>query len=85
MVLTAPELDFLNEGFTIGLPDDQWIKEVAGWADYVWAGLTIMLSDAVVGPKLRDPVAVNYTDAPTTEGDKLLCKSLKMRKAGGFA
>lgn len=44
-----------------------------------------MLSVAVIGPKVFDPIADEYTEKPAGEGDQLLCQSLRMRKAGGFA
>ncbi|CAI6342197.1 unnamed protein product [Periconia digitata] len=73
------------KGYTEGLPNDQWIKEVAVWESYVWAALQITLADYAVGTTLRDPAAVNYTNAPVTAAEKELCGSILMKKSGGFA
>ncbi|KAF1947008.1 hypothetical protein EJ02DRAFT_449990 [Clathrospora elynae] len=68
-----------------GLPDDQWIKEVVAWESLVWAGYQAVISAAVIGPKVFDKFADEYTEPMTDEGDRELCQSLKMRKSGGFA
>ena len=75
----------LTAGYVPHLPNDQWKKELVNWQNYGWAGLAITLMDVVVGAKSRDPVADSYTLKPATEGERLLCQSFKMRKAGSFA
>jgi hypothetical protein len=72
-------------GLVSELPDDQWIKEVVNWENYAWAGFQIMLSDAAIGPITRTELADIYTNAPSTAADSVLCQSMRMRKAGGFA
>ncbi|KAH7128142.1 hypothetical protein B0J11DRAFT_430867 [Dendryphion nanum] len=84
-ILIAFIKDQVSGGEIFQLPKDQWIKELMYWQGLGWAGLTIMLSDIVIGPELRDSRARNYTHAPVNEGQKALCQSLKMRKTGGFA
>ncbi|KAF2261148.1 hypothetical protein CC78DRAFT_570714 [Lojkania enalia] len=67
------------------IPSDQWINEITFWQSYVYAGLQTMLADVAVGPIRRDADADQYTDPPITPGEKMLCKSMKMRKSGGFS
>ncbi|KAF2736964.1 hypothetical protein EJ04DRAFT_562032 [Polyplosphaeria fusca] len=67
------------------LPSDQWKKEVLSWQSFGWAGMQTFIATALTGPKELDPSADSYTIQPTSEGDKQLCKALKMRKTGGFA
>ncbi|KAJ4302760.1 hypothetical protein N0V90_001651 [Kalmusia sp. IMI 367209] len=72
-------------GISPGLPDDQWVQEIIGWEAFVWSGYQTMLTTSVIGPKVFDESGDDYRDSPTDAGDKQLCQSLKMRKAGGFA
>lgn len=72
-------------GISPGLPDDQWIQEVAAWEAFVWTGYQTMLSASVIGPKAFDPDGDDYREEPTSLGDRKLCQSLRMRKSGGFA
>ncbi|KAL1608326.1 hypothetical protein SLS60_003267 [Paraconiothyrium brasiliense] len=72
-------------GISPGLPDDQWIREVTAWEAFVWSGYQTLLSASVIGPKVFDAEGDTYRDEPTSIGDRMLCQSLKMRKAGGFA
>lgn len=55
------------------------------WESAAWSALQILVSDYAVGPVNRDSLADQYTDAPATDGYKALCRSQRMRKAGGFA
>ncbi|KAF1974543.1 hypothetical protein BU23DRAFT_636137 [Bimuria novae-zelandiae CBS 107.79] len=72
-------------GHSPGLPADQWIREVTAWEAFVWTGFQTLLSVSVIGPKVFDDAGDAYIDEPTSVGDKQLCASLRMRKAGGFA
>jgi hypothetical protein len=65
-------------------PSDQWITEVQGWEAFVWASSQVSVADYAIGPSIRDPGVVDYVIRPATTGDKELCGSMKMRKAGGF-
>ncbi|KAF2183698.1 hypothetical protein K469DRAFT_667950 [Zopfia rhizophila CBS 207.26] len=75
----------LDGGISTGLPDDQWIIEVEGWAANTWTSLQTMISDYAIGAKSHDPVADSYIEPPKTAGERELCQVQKMRKAGGFA
>jgi hypothetical protein len=75
----------MSRGVSPGLSPDQWIKEVVGWESLVWAAYQTLLSTSIIGPKVFDKHAEEYCDVPTSSGDKELCRSLKMRKSGGFA
>jgi hypothetical protein len=72
-------------GISPGLPSDQWIREVAAWEAFVWTGYQTLLSASIIGPSVFDAEGDNYRDEPTSAGDRQLCQSLRMRKAGGFA
>ncbi|KAF1957462.1 hypothetical protein CC80DRAFT_470752 [Byssothecium circinans] len=72
-------------GISEGLPDDQWIRELVNWERISWTAYQMLLSVSIIGPKVFDEFADEYREAPKTEGDRALCRSLKMRKAGGFA
>ena len=50
-----------------------------------WTGFQMMLTDTAVGPITRNRLADAYTNAPASASENLLCQSMKMRKAGGFA
>lgn len=50
-----------------------------------WTGFQMMLTDTAVGPITRNRLADTYTNAPASDSENLLCQSMKMRKAGGFA
>jgi hypothetical protein len=67
-----------------GLPDNQWVKEVIAWESRVWASYQTLLSTSITGPSLVDEFASEYVE-PAVDGDEQLCKSLKMRKSGGYA
>lgn len=90
-VTTAPLYDYTQAGELIQkgeiprLPDDQWKIETIGWEALAYTGIQIRLSDYAIGPKVRDPAADVYMEAPTTPAEKELCGSMKMRKSGGFA
>ncbi|KAF2114997.1 hypothetical protein BDV96DRAFT_646853 [Lophiotrema nucula] len=77
--------DLISAAVLRTLPDDQWVDDVTFWESYALAGIQTMLSDVAVGPIRRDANADSYTDPPQTAGEHELCKSMKMRKAGGFA
>jgi hypothetical protein len=66
------------------VPPDQWISEVQGMESFVWASTQVLMSDYAIGPGLRTPDVSDYVIPPAESGDKQLCKSQKMRKAGGF-
>jgi hypothetical protein len=51
---------------------------------FVWASTQVLMSDYAIGPGLRSPDVSDYVIPPSDSGDKQLCKSQKMRKAGGF-
>jgi hypothetical protein len=76
--------DTVAGGMSPGLPDDQWAKEVIAWEARVWASYQTLLSTSITGPSLVDEFASEYVE-PVVDGDEQLCKSLKMRKSGGYA
>lgn len=73
-----------SAGLIDEVPDDQWITELKGWEETVWAAHQIAIADYAVGPTVRDPLAANYTLRPSNKAEKLLCRSQKMRRSGGF-
>ena len=77
--------DLIVNTNTRELANDQWVNEITFWESLALAGMQIMLSDIAIGFNRIDPDADSYTDAPITASQKTLCKSMKMRKAGGFA
>lgn len=77
--------DVVRGGYVSHLPNDQWKNEAISWVSTVWAGVQTMLTDYAVGPKERDPLADDYIDPPSNQSDKTLCKSVRMRKPGGFS
>lgn len=78
--------DTINRTISPGLPRNQWIKEVVAWESLVWAGYQTLLSAAIVGPTIFDPQFADlYTESVVDDGDRQLCRSLKVRKSGGFA
>ena len=86
----AQKKNVLAQSFVIGrtspgLPDNQWIKEVIAWESRVWASYQALIATAAVGPSVFDEFAHEYTEPIMDEGDRQLCQSMKMRKAGGFA
>jgi hypothetical protein len=90
-ISTAPLYDYtlagelIQKGSIPVLPNDQWKKEAIGWEAFAWTGIQIRLSDYAIGPKVRDPAADTYVEAPSTAVEKELCGAMKMRKSGGFA
>lgn len=66
------------------IPSDQWIIEARAAESLVWASMQVMIADYAIGPGVRHPALVNATQTPETTGDKALCNSIKVRKAGGF-
>lgn len=74
----------VSTGFSSGLPDDQWIREIVGWESQAWASIQIAFSDYAIGTKGRYPFAESYTRPPATPGEKDLCNMQRMRKNGGF-
>jgi hypothetical protein len=66
------------------VPSDQWITEVQRWEAFVWASSQVAITDYAIDPSIRDPGVEGYVVGPETIGDKELCGSMKMRKAGGF-
>jgi hypothetical protein len=69
---------------TTKIPPDQWITEVEGMESFVWASLQVSIADYAIGVSVRSPDLAEYVVKPTSVGDKELCASQKMRKAGGF-
>jgi hypothetical protein len=51
---------------------------------FVWASTQALVKDYAIGPGLRTPDVSDWVIKPTGDGDKQLCRSQKMRKAGGF-
>jgi hypothetical protein len=66
------------------IPSDQWITEVQAWEAFVWASSQVAITDYAIGPSIRYPGVIGNVIPPETIGDKELCRSMKMRKAGGF-
>ncbi|KAF2105559.1 hypothetical protein BDV96DRAFT_509152 [Lophiotrema nucula] len=71
-------------GYVDSLPNDQWVKEVAGWESTTWAMLQVAVGDYFTGAKARDPYADSYASLANSEGEKALCTKLRMRRSGGF-
>ncbi|KAF1921407.1 hypothetical protein BDU57DRAFT_535081 [Ampelomyces quisqualis] len=48
--------------------------------------MQVMIADDAIGPGVRQVASalINATETPGTAGDKALCNSIKVRKAGGF-
>ncbi|KAF2012695.1 hypothetical protein BU24DRAFT_465061 [Aaosphaeria arxii CBS 175.79] len=83
-ILQAKSME--SNGRFMGLPEDQWIKEIVGWNAFAWSGIQTLLTDYAVGLKMRDEENADiYVDKPTTPAGKQLCQSVKMKKSGGFA
>jgi hypothetical protein len=78
--------DFATNDGMVGakIPPDQWVRESERMEAIVWASSQVSVADFAVGPSVRNPMIAEYVVGPTSEGDKELCKSLKVRKAGGF-
>jgi hypothetical protein len=62
------------------IPDDQWIAEVKAMEAFVWASSQVYAAEYALGPGVRTPELADFV----VPGDKQLCASQKMRKAGGF-
>lgn len=71
-------------GYLVSLPHDQWVQEVTRWEAFVWAALQTAIVDYAVGPSVREPSAQAHTRNATTNGERELCKALRVKKAGGF-
>jgi hypothetical protein len=67
------------------LPPNQWTVETTGFLSYLLAATQRWFTDYAIGPQARHHSAGAFTDKPVTDGEKQLCHSQKMRKAGGFA
>jgi hypothetical protein len=78
--------DFLDSAglISIQVPSDQWIVEARTMESFVWASMQVVIGDYAIGPSARNSALANATVKPETNGDKILCGSMKMRKAGGF-
>jgi hypothetical protein len=78
--------DFLGpNGFlTVQVPSNQWIIEARAMESFVWASMQVVIADYAIGISARNPDLASATIKPETDGDKMLCGSMKMRKAGGF-
>lgn len=64
-----------------GLPDDQWLRELARWQKQVLASLQVTMIDYSIGPGVRD-AAFPGKIRPGTDAEKKLCTMQKMRKSG---
>lgn len=82
---TIQAKSYLFDNFSPGLPSDQWEKEVIAWEARVWASYQALIAAAISGPAIYDEYAKDYTEPVDNEGDRHMCKSLKMRKSGSFA
>jgi len=71
-------------GYIPSLPDDQWIQEVTRWEAFVWATLQTAITDYAVGPSVREPSARAHIRNVTNDGEKELCRALRMKRSGGF-
>lgn len=76
---------YLFDNFSPGLPSDQWKNEVIAWESRVWASYQALIAAAIGGPAMFDDRASEYIEPIDNEGDRQMCKSLKMRKSGTFA
>ncbi|KAH7386872.1 hypothetical protein DE146DRAFT_185138 [Phaeosphaeria sp. MPI-PUGE-AT-0046c] len=76
---------YLFDNFSPGLPSDQWKKEVIAWEARVWTSYQALIAAAIGGPAVFDENAHEYIEPVDNEGDRQMCKSLKMRKSGSFA
>jgi hypothetical protein len=78
--------DFVSNDGMVGaqIPPDQWVREIERMEAIVWASSQVSVTDFAVGPSVGNPIIAEYVVGPTSEGDKELCQSLKVRKAGGF-
>jgi hypothetical protein len=78
--------DFVSNDGMVGtqIPPDQWVREIERMEAIVWASSQVSVADFAVGPSVGNPIIAEYVVGPTSEGDKELCQSLKVRKAGGF-
>jgi hypothetical protein len=65
-------------------PPDLWINELQKWEAAVWASSQLAIADYAIGPSIRYRGIAEYVIKPDKTGDKKLCGSMKMRKAGGF-
>jgi hypothetical protein len=77
---------FITNDGMIGaqIPPDQWVIEIERMEAVVWASLQVSVADYAVGPSIRSPFIAEYVINATSEGEKELCRSVKVRKAGGF-
>lgn len=74
-----------RDGYVAGqIPSDQWMVEAKGMESFVWTALQIAVADYAIGPSLRSPDIADNVTVPTTPGEKQLCGTQRMRKAGGF-
>jgi hypothetical protein len=69
---------------TSHITPDQWVKEVEGLDSFVWASLQALVTDYAIGPGVRNAELAEFVLKPENLGDKQLCETQKMRKAGGF-
>ncbi|KAF2822182.1 hypothetical protein CC86DRAFT_262550, partial [Ophiobolus disseminans] len=70
--------------FVPSLSNDQWLKELVGWETHVWAGLQHLVADYAIGAAARVPGMTASTRHEMNEGEKALCRSVRMRMSGGF-
>lgn len=70
--------------YEIALADCVLAKLVLYTEALFYTAIQVMLSDHAIGFLLRDPRADEYTTKPTTAAERTLCKSMRMRKSGGF-
>lgn len=73
------------DNFSPGLPSDQWKRELIAWEARVWASYQTLVATAIGGPAMFDERAEEYIEPVDNDGDRQMCKALKMRKSGSFA
>lgn len=71
-------------GFIASVPKDHWIEELRGWYSIIWAAHQAIVTDYAIGPTVRTPLAEPYTVPPSSDAERHLCGTQKMRKPGGF-
>lgn len=72
-------------GFIDILPDGQCTKEVVGWVYFAWTAIQIYVAEFFTGPEARDSYVGGDKRLAPTEGERKLCRMMKMRRSGGLA
>ncbi|KAH7112542.1 hypothetical protein B0J11DRAFT_573000 [Dendryphion nanum] len=76
--------EIAKRGLVPSLPDDQWVKELAGWEAATWATFQIGVTDYSTGVKNRVQSVEDNVHLNLTVGQKQLCGMQRMRNPGGF-